>query len=501
MRPESGSLSALLPAIYRIRDAEQGYPLSALLSIIEEQIAAMQADLEQLYDDQFIETCAEWVVPYIGDLVGARGLYELSGIVSQRPQVANTIAYRRRKGTVAVVEQLARDVTGWRARAVEYFQLLALTQHMNHVRAGNTATAGLNAWAPLERMDGPFDTIPHTADVRRIERGRGMHNIPNVGVFLWRLNSYPQQMSPAAAASTSPTDRRFLFNPLGTGTPLWTKPIPEPENRITHLVEPLNVPEPISRRALHERLAELYGPGKSILLNVGGADVSITQIIAGDLSDRGADWAHQPETRYCIDPELGRIATPGNQPVPTDLRVTYHYGFGADIGGGEYDRAASLDTADTALGTVLAVAAPETIQSALSATTAGGVVEITDNRRYVETPSINVAAGGQLELRAADERRPSLALAGPLAITGGEDAEVTLNGLVITGGPLVVDASAALGLRLLRLRHCTLPPQEAGPSLIVRAPGVLVEVDRCIIGGLRVAASSRIVITDSIVDA
>ena len=198
MSLDNGGLYTLLPAIYRIRDAEQGYPLRALLSIIEEQVAVVQADLGQLYDDQFIETCAEWAVPYIGDLVGARGLYELSDIVSQRPQVANTLAYRRRKGTVGVVEQLARDVTGWRARAVEYFPLLTTTQYMNHVRPDNKGTAGLHAWVPLERVDSPFDTIPHTADVRRIESGRGSHNIPNVGVFLWRLNSYSLQMSPAA---------------------------------------------------------------------------------------------------------------------------------------------------------------------------------------------------------------------------------------------------------------------------------------------------------------
>ncbi|MBA2363390.1 MAG: hypothetical protein H0V86_07680 [Chloroflexia bacterium] len=498
MSLDNGGLYTLLPAIYRIRDAEQGYPLRALLSIIEEQVAVVQADLAQLYDDQFIETCAEWAVPYIGDLVGARGLYELSDIVSQRPQVANTLAYRRRKGTVGVVEQLARDVTGWRARAVEYFPLLTTTQYMNHVRPDNKGTAGLHAWVPLERVDSPFDTIPHTADVRRIESGRGSHNIPNVGVFLWRLNSYSLQMSPAAGVNPSPADHRFRFNPLGTATPLWSKPVPEPENRITHIVEPHNVPERISRRALHERLAELYGPGKSMLLNVGGVDVPITQIVVGDLSDRGTEWAHQPESRYCIDPELGRIATPGNQPVPADLRITYHYGFGADIGGGEYDRAGSFNTD---LDPVLQVAAPETIQSALSACTAGGVVEITDNSRYPETAAISVDAGGRLELRGSDERRPVLALAGPLKITGGEGAEVTLNGLVITGGPLVVDATAANGLRLLRLRHCTLPPQETEPSLIVRAPNVVVEVDRCIIGGLRVVDGSRVVITDSIVDA
>ena len=64
--------------------------------------------LEQLYDDQFIETCAPWVAPYIGDLVGYRTLHGVvPQVASPRAEVANTIRYRRRKGTVSVLEQLA----------------------------------------------------------------------------------------------------------------------------------------------------------------------------------------------------------------------------------------------------------------------------------------------------------------------------------------------------------------------------------------------------------
>ena len=36
-----------------------------------------------------------------------------------------------------MLEQLAYDVTGWRAKAVEFFQLLATTQYAKHVRLGN----------------------------------------------------------------------------------------------------------------------------------------------------------------------------------------------------------------------------------------------------------------------------------------------------------------------------------------------------------------------------
>ena len=129
MALDADTLYNLLPATYRVRDVEQGDPLRALVAVLAEQAQALEENLEQLYDDQFIETCAEWVAPYIGDLIGYRSLYGVAPRVgSPRAEVANTIGFRRRKGTAAMLEQLARDVTGWDARVVEFFQLLATTQ-------------------------------------------------------------------------------------------------------------------------------------------------------------------------------------------------------------------------------------------------------------------------------------------------------------------------------------------------------------------------------------
>src|ERR1051325_5094271 len=111
MSLDAEKLYALLPAVYRLLDSERGEPLKAFLSIIAEQIAVLEENLAQLYDDQFIETCAEWVVPYIGDLVGTRGIVPFPGATfTRRAEVANAIAARRRKGTASMLEQLARDV-------------------------------------------------------------------------------------------------------------------------------------------------------------------------------------------------------------------------------------------------------------------------------------------------------------------------------------------------------------------------------------------------------
>ena len=76
-------LYRLLPAVYRVRDAEEGGVLRELIDVLAGQVNVLAESLEQAYDDQFVETCADWVAPYIGDLIGYRTLH---GVV---PRVAS----------------------------------------------------------------------------------------------------------------------------------------------------------------------------------------------------------------------------------------------------------------------------------------------------------------------------------------------------------------------------------------------------------------------------
>src|SRR5690606_26974974 len=122
----------LLPTIYRIDDERNGGPLQALLEIIQQQADALKQDIDDLYDDLFIETCAEWAIPYIGALVGNNPLHEV--LRTRRADVARTIYYRRRKGTLPMLEGLARDLTSWNVHAVPFFETLVWTQNMNHLR-------------------------------------------------------------------------------------------------------------------------------------------------------------------------------------------------------------------------------------------------------------------------------------------------------------------------------------------------------------------------------
>jgi hypothetical protein len=179
------------------------------------------------------------------------------------------------------------------------------------------------------------------------------------------------------------------------------------------------------------------------------------------------------------------------------------------MGGGEYERRKSF----LLTGSVSAVVSGQSLQSALNGGVAGGIIEIGDSGSYEVTLTIKIRAAAKLELRAANEHRPALLLAGDLEIELGPGAELTLNGLLIAGGRLhVTGGGAAEKPRYLRLRHCTLVPglslTRAGEplspdaaSLVIDARNTTVEIDRCISGGVRAGRDANIKITNSIVDA
>lgn len=562
-------LYKLLPSVYRIRDQElanilfpeqedaapedatrgrpgvNAGPLRELLTVIAGQIAVLEGDLQQLYDDQFIETCAEWVVPYIGDLVGARGITVFpAASFSQRKQVANIIKNRSRKGTASVLAQLANDVTGWDSSVVEYFQLLATTQYINHIRPGNLSIIGLNNWETLEYLHTPFDKTARTADVRRIESNRGKYNIPNIGIFLWRLGSY--SMSYARAFKVD--ERRYKFDALGKDMALYHKS--ELRTEGTRSGEPLDVPLPLSRRVMLNALEindlqHDYGRGKSILVHRDGEPVLPRELAPqGDdpplklmdilsicnLSDLKGDggnvigWANMPTDKIAIDPVLGRLAFPSLEPAPEAVHVSYHYGFSAEVGGGSYSRTGSFTSRTKETEPVVMLDNSRSIQEALHELGEAlqnedlrvGIIEIVDNEYYVETPSIRVPKGKMIEIRARDGVRPIWILSGDLEIYGEEHATISFNGLLISGGCVCLPLQNSDGetnmLSALHLRHCTLLPgpspairtvaaQAAQPRLRMEAPGVTITIDKSIIGAIRAAATTEVIIHNSIVDA
>jgi hypothetical protein len=142
--------------------------------------------------------------------------------------------------------------------------------------------------------------------------------------------------------------------------------------------------------------------------------------------------------------------------VDATVEAFYHYGFSADMGGGEYERA---DSFDATLQSATSVHSPDSIQDALDALGGIGAVEVENSGRYsgaTAPSSIIVNADARIELRAANESRPTLVLPAELVITGGTNSRASLNGLLISENQVRVPADS--DLEHLRLHHCTLVP-------------------------------------------
>lgn len=564
-KPLSDRLYNLLPAIYRIQDArpEQGQSLRALMALIEQQFLDLEADVDQLYDDWFIETCQEWLVPYIGDLLGVRSLQSLNPqVYSQRGYVANALSYRQRKGTATMLEQLARDVTQWSARAVEFFERLSTTQSLNHLRPGNLRTPDLRDTNALELLGSPFETVHYYPEVRRIASRRGRYNIPNVGLFLWRLQSYPLTQVSPRAVTDDPTQGLYWVNPLGQDQQMLN--VPNPETAITQLADEINVPAPLRRRPLHdeiEAIATHNSPRTAYFdrtpvfeLFMDGLPVAPADLCICDLSsDPGTVWQRpNADCRIAIDPVLGRLAIPQGQTVPETLHISYAYGFSGDMGGGPYDRRNSLEpkflqrvTWQVGVSRSINPVGSETIFRTFAEAIAAwnlqppdttGVIVLIDNETYATemtaAAAIQLPESSELLIVSADwqdttvpgllgvrQRLPGelspvdrrVHLQGDLVVQGTGPAEglnpgrLLLNGLLVEGRVVVQPGH----LGELQVMHCTLVPRHGGlwvePAIAVGVPtnrSLQVKLQNSISGPIYMASTGAgLSVHDSLVDA
>jgi hypothetical protein len=550
MSTTSDRLYNLLPAVYRMRDAELGWPLRALLGVIAEQVNLVEDDITQLYENWFIETCQDWVVPYIGDLIGYQLVHEAgepgevttaeglarNKILIPRRDVADAIHNRRRKGTLALLEELAADVAGWPSRAVEFYKLLGWTQNINHLRTARGRTVDLRDGDTLDLLDGPFDRLAHTVDVHRINSHRrpGRYNIPSVGLFVWRLKVYPVTRTPAYCLEDA-GPQCYTFSVLGHDTPLYIHP--QPEDEPSHIADEMNLPVPIRRYAFEKHLTDYYGDGKSLAIWSDWAGLDPAQpippdrIIAADLSD----WeAYSPSRDYmAVDPELGRIIFPPSQ-LPKKVRVSYYYGFSANVGGGEYDRPL-VQAVDAKLYTVGEQEPYKQIKAALTQwqqeQPTEAVIEICDSGVYVEQIYINLQPNQSLQIRAARRKRPVIRLLDwqtdlpdALTVNMASGSRITLDGLLVTGRPVHIEGQemeprrGAVCPAEVNIRHCTLvpgwaldseckPKRPAEPSLELFNVRASVHIEHSIVGSIQVNENAvktdpiPIHVSDSILDA
>lgn len=546
--PPPDRLYDLLPAVHRGRDEEQGFPLRALLRIVEEQVRVIEEDLDAWYANWFVETCEDWVVPYIGALVGTRPPPPGSSpgavrALSPRRDVADAVANRRRKGGAAALEAVALDSSGWPARAVELYRHLVRAQHVRHVRLDRPATFAVRDPLACARLGGPFDDAPHLVDVRRPNstRTRGLHGIPSLALFVWRLRAFPVTRAPAFCIDQRYS--RYLVNVLGIDTRLFA---PAPQGPAPARVSgPGDVPHPLGREEFEAAVTEYYGPGRSLQIWRDSPDnpVPAEQIVVADLTD----WRYRPRPgQVVVDPVLGRIAFPGDEAPEDGVWVSWHYGFADAMGGGAYrrpqtpvgERKLYAVGGEGGLGSITAALRQWRADKTADPSLHDALIEIRDSADYTEALRIDLDEDDRLEIRAARGERPVVRLLNQKAnrfdaLTVRATAkkpppgtvadcpppatrrpQLVLDGLVVSGRSL--DVVGQIGEVLVR--HCTLVPGweldhdcrprwGEEPSVELRRTTARLRVEHSIIGTIVVDQDETkgnpltVEILDSIVDA
>ncbi len=552
-------LFSLLPAVYRTRDAQNGGPLQALFAVMAAQSGLVHENIQQLYDDQFIETCASWVIPYIGDLVGYNSIYEVvSASFDSRAEVANTISYRRRKGTLIALEQLSMDVSGRAAFAVEEFRRLITTESMRLVRPHHNSTVSLRNLGALDRLGTAFDTENRTIDVRRIAprlrvqsdpdpapldialHGPGRFNIPDIAIQLWRSRSWPVSNAPAFVVGGG----RYMFSPLGNNMPLFSQP--PLRSSFGGLTSRVNVPQPIDRYEFNKSLQScnkpssdgpvFYGPSASILLIDEKGPIDCSQIICANLSDRpGGSWCKVPNGKIAIDPELGRIQYAADLALPKSLLVNYSYGFPAEIAGGPYDRTASLSLpAQTQLFALVGSTRYPTLEGAVQAWNklqpgSSGIIVLPNFASFTVdltgANSIQLPAGSNLSILAGAPvtgkpqdvlwNNSRVTLSGNIHVkcVPGAKADSSMPGQLLVSGlwiagalsitgtagtVQVADSTLVPGVSLTREGNPTSP---GNPSIVITAAEVALSLIHSISGPIAANSGGSTRICSSLVDA
>lgn len=444
----------MIPAVYRREDGLGDHPgvLRALVEVLARQTAIMRRSHDRLWEDQFIDLCEDWAVSYMGDLLGTR-LVSALNLRGRRVDVAKTVYYRRRKGTLAVLEELIGDIVGWEGTVKESFRRLGRAWHrldpVTSSGSGGFSGTPPGGWADLrhpraaELTGGPFDEFHYTPDVRRHRGDDGRRNLPKLAFHLYRLNSF-------AVSGVQPCpisgDNGFTFDPSGRDTPLFAPRGRPPGWASWRQAREWDLPGPILCRSLGHAEFEI-DRAIQVLERPGGA-VLPALTAAGDLSA----WRAPPHgKRLVIDPLRGRFTCSEGLP-DNGFAVRYHYGFSGDIGSGTYHRpAAEARTPDLNLSGGGEISDGGWAEPA--------IVQVDDSATY--GPIESLSSVQNLTVQAANRQRPYLCLDEDLILAAADagDAILTLDGLWIgtqSGTPVSVVLQG--DFERVTLQHMTMDP-------------------------------------------
>jgi hypothetical protein len=231
-------LYGLLPAMYRIQDQPpQGREeLRRFLEILAAPLAIVRQSIEELHADLFIDSSSDQAIPFLADMVATQLVFPDPG--SNRRDVRGTVSWRRRKGTPAMLQEMAEELADQLVILAEGWQRVLVTQDLDFVRRERVLP---DVRPPLlaETSNGPLDATYHAVDLR----AGGQNHPRHVTHWLHPTRMFPvvhgtaayvgDHGDPVASSEVTGTDEdwRYAVHPLGRYQPL--------RARRTHTRDPL----------------------------------------------------------------------------------------------------------------------------------------------------------------------------------------------------------------------------------------------------------------------
>ncbi|MGY1617343.1 hypothetical protein ACI797_11455 [Geodermatophilus sp. SYSU D00691] len=491
--------------------------LELLLRAVDGQRALLEADIDTLWDDLFIESCADWVVPYLGALLGLPS-------DAERAEVAFAIALRRRKGTPAALEDFAFVLTGLTARVVEGWQVTTWAQHLGHAPPLRPAALDLREPA-AHRVGRPFE------QARRSVRPDGPWAPAAVTAVVW-----PWQVRTLVdtQATALPGTRRFALHPLGVPAPLYLRPRPprvaaegDAEGRASRTGDETDAPV----RATYAVLQALAAPGeitygsslalatthplasapdedpRLIRVTVGGSPVPWDRLRFGSLPPGAAAPASPGADQVVVDVNRGSVELGSAlRGTPT---VTWHRAVPGTLGA-----LASTGDADPRARVVVEVRPDGTVPDLAAAFTAGeqrsvaAGLSAADSTPGVPDVEIRLLTAGRLAAPPAQTFTPTLPrwrIVAPPLMTPVVDGNLSLDlpgaRVELDGFFLLGDLVAGARLAGLELTGLTMHPGRGRLLVDATAWELALSARACILGPIRAELSALPVeLTDCVVD-
>ncbi len=341
-----------VPAALREADAtDGGDALRALLSAFAAQAAVLKRSEDRLWDDLFVELADDWAVPYIGKLLATRLVSALNPR-ARRTDVAKTIYYRRRKGTIKVLEQLADDIAGWDAKLVEQFRRLARARHGLDGAAllGRVTMTPEGGFADLRSVrgalltDGPFDEFHYHPETRRPTDRLGLRGIPVLALYLHTLNVVELTgVTPRRVNDLAGTRDGFTFDPSGRAVPLFASGADRGDWSGWRPAGEGSLPVQVDCRLFNERI---YVIGDSAIAWVLSA-APIASLAARQAA--AADLRRLAGQRFAIEATLRRVLAA----MPSSATLT-----GAGVLPGILSRSVTAESGSVVLAGVVGVGVP-----------------------------------------------------------------------------------------------------------------------------------------------